>query len=300
MKFVFDIEKKKYDKFVKTHSKSHFLQSYVWGEFAKKEKHLTPHYVGLEDKKGNLVAVSLLLQKHLPLKYSYFYAPRGFVLDYSDRKVLKEFTGHIIKYAKKNKAIFVKIDPDIQLQSLNMDGEKVEGIDNFELVEYLKELGYHHLGYNQRFEHNQPRYTFRLDLAQGIDNITKNLHSTTKKVINKGNMYNLEILKNDIKYIDDFYETMLETSKREGIVPYSKEYYTSFYEMLHKDNNSDIYIVYANIKEIKSNQQEKFDSLNNEYENLTSETKKQEIKNQMNKIEKIIKELDEVLNKYLK
>ena len=38
MKFVFDIDKKKYDKFVKNHKKSHFLQSYVWGSFAKKEK----------------------------------------------------------------------------------------------------------------------------------------------------------------------------------------------------------------------------------------------------------------------
>ena len=76
------------------------------------------------------------------------------------------------------------------------------------LVNYLEKLGFKHLGFNKRFEHNQPRYTFRLDLTQGIDNITKNLHSTTKKVINKGNLYNLEVLKNDTKYIDDFYETM--------------------------------------------------------------------------------------------
>ena len=299
MKFVFDIDKKKYDKFVKNHSKSHFLQSYIWGSFAKKEKGLMPHYVGLEDKKGNLLCVSLLLEKKLPLGYSYFYAPRGFVIDYENKELLKEFTLQIRKYAKDKKAIFIKIDPDIQLQSLNMSGEKVDGTDNFWLVDYLKYLGFKHLGFNKRFEHSQPRYTFRLDLTQGIDSIYKNLHSTTKKVINKGNLYNLEIFKNDVKYIDDFYETMLETSKREGIVPYSKSYYSNFYEMLHKDNNSDIYIVYADIEKIQNEQQEKVNNLSIECDNLTSENKKQELKNQINKIEKIINELDEVKEKKL-
>ena len=51
MKFIENVEKNRYEKFVKNHKKSHFLQSYAWGEFAKKSKNLTPYYVGMEDKK---------------------------------------------------------------------------------------------------------------------------------------------------------------------------------------------------------------------------------------------------------
>ena len=50
MNFIENIEKKRYEEFVKNHPKSHFLQSYAWGEFAKKEKNLTPHYVGIENR----------------------------------------------------------------------------------------------------------------------------------------------------------------------------------------------------------------------------------------------------------
>ena len=98
MKFIEDIPKEKYEKFVKNHKKSHFLQSYAWGEFSKKEKNLIPHYVGLEDDKQNLVATALLLEKKLPLNLCYFYAPRGFILDYSNEEILKEFTTKLKDY----------------------------------------------------------------------------------------------------------------------------------------------------------------------------------------------------------
>ena len=77
------LEKDEYENFVKNSKKSHFLQSHAWGEFAKKEKNLTPYYLGLKDEE-KIIATALLLQKHLPINYSYFYSPRGFILDYED------------------------------------------------------------------------------------------------------------------------------------------------------------------------------------------------------------------------
>ena len=66
MKFVFDIEKEKYEEFVKSSVKSHFLQSYAWGEFSSVAKGLTPHYVGVTEN-DKLIATALLLQKKLYL-----------------------------------------------------------------------------------------------------------------------------------------------------------------------------------------------------------------------------------------
>ena len=95
-----------YENFVKSQPKSHFLQSYAWGELSKIKRHLTPYYLGLIDEKKNILATALLLQKHLPLGYSYFYAPRGYVIDFTDKKLLKDMTEEMIKFAKSKKAIF--------------------------------------------------------------------------------------------------------------------------------------------------------------------------------------------------
>ena len=51
-----NLEKEKFDKFVENHkTKSHFLQSLAWGEFAKAKKNLTPHYLGLVDDDDKLL-----------------------------------------------------------------------------------------------------------------------------------------------------------------------------------------------------------------------------------------------------
>ena len=295
MKFIENVSEKEYEKFVLNHkTKSHFLQSYDWGEFSKKNKNVTPYYVGLVNDKNKLVATALLLQRKMYFGYSYFYSPRGFVCDYNDLELIKEFTLKIKEFAKKKKALFLKIDPDIKLESLDIDGNVTVGVDNHKLVDYLKSIGYKHLGFNKAFEHNQPRYTFRLDLTQGLDSIKNNFHSTTKKVMNKGNNYELEIYKNDEKYVDDFYKTMKETADRENISIYSKEYYLNFYKVLHKNNHSDIYIVYLNKKKTLKLLNNNLDDLKKNQEALTSDNKKKELQNQIDKLIKLIDEVNEV------
>ena len=98
MKFIKDINKNEYETFVRNHEKSHFLQSYAWGEFSKLSKNLIPHYVGLRDNKNKLIATALLLEKKLPLGFSYFYSPRGFVIDFYNKEVLSFFVNEIKKY----------------------------------------------------------------------------------------------------------------------------------------------------------------------------------------------------------
>ena len=71
MEFIENIEKDEYEEFVLKSNKSHFLQSYDWGKFSKKNKNVTPHYVGLKDK-NKLVATALLLERKLIFNYTYF------------------------------------------------------------------------------------------------------------------------------------------------------------------------------------------------------------------------------------
>lgn len=310
MRLIENLSKEKYEKFCQEHLKeSHFLHSYVWGEFQEETRNVKAHYIGYEDDKKQLVAVALLLERNLMLGYTYFYSPRGYIIDYKNKVLLKSFTEDLKAFAKKKKALFIKIDPDVKLHNLDIEGNIIEGNDNNEdLVPFLKSLGYKHLGFNKNFENNQPRYTFRLSLEPTIEEITKNFHPTTKKIINKGNPYNLTLIKNDPKTIDAFFETMSQTADRENIVNHTYDYYKKYYETLRKENMSDLYVVTVDIDKLKKTYQDKIKDIENNIEKMSDEkykvseknaNKKQEFINQLTKAKKEYEGIEPIKEKNL-
>ena len=175
-----NIEKDEFDKYVENHkTKSHFLQSLSWGEFSKAKKNLTPYYMGLVNDKDELVGATLLLEKHLPMNYTYFYAPRGFVIDYKKKELVREMTEKVVNFAIGKKAIFVKIDPDLIKTRFNYLDEENPNKDFEEIFNTLKSVGFKHLGFTKNFETMQPRYTFRVDLTQSMEEIESHFSTSS-------------------------------------------------------------------------------------------------------------------------
>ena len=287
MEFIENIDKDAYNKFLEENNNAHFMQTIEFGEI-RKNKHYIPHLVGMKDN-GKLVCTALLLEKKLPKNYNYYYVPRGFTIDYSNHKLLKEFTDNLMNYCKKNKALFLKIDPAIKRYTINLDGKKIDGEDNTDLIKYLESIGYRHLGYNLGFENYEPRFTFRVNIDMPLEEIYKNFHATTRKVLNKGNQYNLKIYKGTEKDINDFYETMIETSKREGIIQADIKYYEDFYKIFHASDMSDLYIAKVNIDDLKKLFKQNIEETKNkETKNEVGEKEKQD------KLTKLNKQLDEI------
>lgn len=302
MQFVSDVKKKDFDQFVLSHSNVSFMQSSVWGDFWSKEMHRKPYYVGIIDKKKKLVAAALLFKKDLPLGLCYFYSPRGLILDWENKGLIELFTEEIKRFAKKQKAIYVKIDPEVKLHDLDPDGNVLGG-DHSELVTFLKSIGYKHFGFNQNFEGSEPRYTYRLDLSISEEQLFQNFHPTTKKILKRGNPYQFEIYKNQDAKIEDFYFTMKETEKREGILYHSIDYYRNFYESLHQKDMSNLYVVKLNITNAKKINLDKQQELKEQIEQLSdakyknegkNKNKKQEYINQLTKLEKEYQEFDAI------
>lgn len=291
MNFIENIEKKRYEEFVKNHPKSHFLQSYAWGEFAKKEKNLTPHYVGIENNKHQLVAATLLLEKHLPLGYCYLYSPRGYVIDFKDYELLKTFTEEIKRYAKKKKAIFVKIDPDIIYHEEDCNQEVIIDKDD-QAYQFLKKLGYRHLGFTKNFETMQPRYTFRIDFSKPWEEIEKNFSKTTKQRIKKAEDLLVDVKIGTDKDIDTFYQLMILTETRKDFVTHNEKYYQSLYQIWNQDNECNLFLGSINLDKIIKKQTELKQEIENEltkyeHENLSKseKTKKNELEKRKDKLE---------------
>ena len=239
MKFIENVDKNEYEEFVENHkTKSHFLQSLSWGELSKVKKNLTPFYLGLVDDENNIVAATLLLQKHLPMNKCYFYAPRGFVIDFKKKELLNTFTAKLVEFAKKHKAIFIKIDPDIIKQKTNYLGETEENKDYDQIFNNIKSCGFKHQGYTKNFETMQPRYSFRIDLSQDLEEIKNHFSKTTKQRIAKSLKLDTEVVIGTKKDIPEFYHLMTLTETRKDFISYNEDYYQTLYEIFNGNENS--------------------------------------------------------------
>lgn len=249
MEFVENLTQQEYTDFWASTPNNHFMQSYEWGICCQKNRHQIPYYVGLKDN-GKIVAAALLLKKKTPLNMCYFYSPRGFTMDYKKTEILKEFTKHLKDFLKKENAIYLKLDPPIKYQTIDLDGTKIEGENNYQLFNEFINLNYHHCGFNKLYEHNQPRYTFRtyFNKYKDLTEIEKNISKSYLRNIKRSYNYELKIdLSNDIK---TFHDLIKINSNKDGFHEYSYSYYQNIYDEFSKVKNIKIFTASINPKKL--------------------------------------------------
>ncbi len=100
-----------FDKFIYTHPYGHLLQSYAWGEL-KKHYGWQPLRIALVHKKQIMATISILMHQ-LVGEQTFFYAPRGPVLNFKDPQLLTALIDEVSIHARDQKAVFLKIDPPL-------------------------------------------------------------------------------------------------------------------------------------------------------------------------------------------
>lgn len=236
MKFIENVKKEDYIKFFNSCKNAHFLQSYEWGQTQKEGRGLIPYYVGVVDNKNKLQACALLLKRKTPLNMSYFYVPRGFVIDYHDEKLFAFFVEGLKNFLKKENAIYLKVDPGVKYQDIDEKANRIEnGENNHDIFNKFLELGFIHKGFYKLYEGNQPRYTIRVHLDKDKEEIIKNISKTYMNTIKRSYSYDLEIEEGN--NVDIMHDLILNNAQKDGFHAYSTEYYRSFYKYF-KENNS--------------------------------------------------------------
>ncbi len=293
------LEKDEYEKFVKSNPyKSHFLQSYDWGQLSKEERGLTPYYLGLDDN-GKTVGATLLLKKSLPLGLCYLYAPRGYVINFREKKILDRFTEEIVKFAKRKKAIYVKIDPDIIWKKEDYKGEitEVESKDRNIYNELLR-LGYKHMGFTKNFETMQPRYTFRIDLNQSMEEIESHFSKTTKQRIAKSLKLKTKVEIGTEKDLETFYHLMMLTESRKDFVSYGIDYYKTLYKLFNEDNKATLFLGKVNIKDSLEVLNSDLEEVNKKIDDLPKENMSKGAKNKFKELSRQKENLEKEVEKY--
>lgn len=249
-----------FESFARNHPMGNFHQTIGWAKL-KGVTGWTHNFIGIK-KDGKVIAGSLILEKKLPLGLKFFYAPRGFLIDYDDTVLLDFFISHLKTYAKKKHAIFVKIDPYVILHERNIDGNIVPGgIDHTQLVEHLKRLGFLHNGYTLDMEDLQPRWTFALDLkGKTVEEVFQKIDLTRRHIINKNKENGVTTRTLEMDEMELFKEMMQHTADRRGFIDRPLSYYKNMKKFLKDDaqfiiaeGNLPIYLKQIE-KEMKENE----------------------------------------------
>ncbi len=294
MNFARDIAREEFDNFVRNHpTKSHFLQSWAWGEF-QEQRGRKVYHVGMRAEDGSLCAAALLIRFRRRGFKPYLYCPRGPVLDYSDFNLLSEFTTELREFAKSVSAMCVTIDPDIERWSIDEHGTPCGTVDNNNLIAYLEYLGYKHFGFNKNFESKQPRYTFKIDLARDKKSIEKSFTGSVMKNVKKSHNYASEVIIGNGDDVKTFHEMISLVEERDHFVDFPLDYYQDLYDVLAANGLATLYLGKTHPIETVRMLEESLDELLTQREKIK---KPGPLKENMERESKIRKEI-ELFKKY--
>lgn len=249
MELIRNLDSEIFRQWNETHPIGEILQSEEWGKFKSKGE-WTYELLGLSDD-GKLVGACMLLKRKLPVisKYMY-YASRGFLCDYTDQRVVKEFTNALVKHVKKHKGIFLKIDPCIEYREHDVDGNLLEeGFNNQQIIDYLINLGYKHKGISLNFDGIQPRFVYQLPLIGTLDEIMSRFHHKTRYNIKLATKKGVEIIEGNRNDLVDFERIMRITGERDGFITRKLSYFEEMYDCLYPAGKLKLYLAKYNVRE---------------------------------------------------
>lgn len=207
-------EKDRWNDFVASSPYCSVLQSYEWGEF-KSYFGWKPLRVVLEDE-GKIIAGVSILKREIPLiRHCFFYAPRGPIVDYSNKEILHGLLDVLEKEAEHDHAISLKIDPEI-----SEDAE--EALVNIKAM-----------GFEKSLKQIQPRATFILDLSRDLDAILASFEEKTRyniRLAERKKVSVREVVSEE--GIKIFFDLYLETSRRNRFLIHPLGYYQKIREVL--------------------------------------------------------------------
>jgi lipid II:glycine glycyltransferase (peptidoglycan interpeptide bridge formation enzyme) len=205
-------EKDRWHDFLIRSSLCDYRQSLEWGEA---RQILGWHPIRLlVEHDGEIVAIAQIFKKKLPLaNLSFFYAPRGPVLDYENSALLDFLFKEIKNHARRHRAVFFRFDPAIGAEN---SAKIMQQLDRFPLSA---------MDDRARIRSTQ-REIFQVDLSKGEEEILRGFRRKARQHINKSVKKNLVIEASDTREgFDIFYDLMKQLEKDKGVTVAGRDYF---------------------------------------------------------------------------
>ena len=288
MKLI-ELTNEEFDNFATNHPYNSIYQTSKYGEILAKY-FFEYKLVGYKEN-DVIVAAALILIRDLANKYKYGYCPKGYLINYLDKSLLKKFTKGIKKYFRKLNVIMIKIDPGIIIN-------EIDSTNNFRPIpidtdtsKLLCSLGYIKLKNNIYFEAQFPRFNGIIDLNQfsGLSSIDFSTSNNITKNIEKG-------LEFDKGFLDDI-STIYSISTKEKYK--TLDYYRDLFNKFSATNSANIFTVNINYDNYLSTSRFKYQELKKEYDLVLIELQKNptsEVANKKNDLAKKLNQINDNIN----
>ncbi len=181
-----------------------FLQSAQWLDFQEAAGHKALR-LAYSDEKENITGLCGVIFRTAKFGKKYFYIPRGPI------GKPEELISEIIKLAKKENSIFLKIEPSVEFRVSSFKFKKTSSV--------------------------QPRQTIVLDLNKSEEELLSSMHEKTRYNIRLAEKKNLFIKKGSA---EDFWKLMEDTTKRDKFSSHPKKHYQMMLEKISGDGKKEM------------------------------------------------------------
>ena len=189
-------------------------------------------------EEDEILCAAMLSFREVFLGLTYVQALRGFLIDYHNFALLDYFHDQLLVYLKKHRCMYFKMDPYLSRLQRDMNGAVVEnGFNNEDIVEHLKQLGYHHSGYLRGNDNSrEPNWMFVLDLkGKDEDTLLKEFDHQTRWSINKTRKMGIKIKEFTKEDLPAFKEIMEHTAARRDFSDHSYHYYEGLFHCFQEE-----------------------------------------------------------------
>ncbi len=218
--FIDSVDPREHDAFVKAHPLCDLLQSSAWTKVKSNWDH---QIVGLR-KRSRLATSALILIRRLPLGLCMMYIPRGPIMDLTDEEMTRSFFQALKAWAKKQRCIFIKMDPAVLLRSYPYGTpQPEEDPAALRCIENMKQAGAIHHGFPLMISDSvQPRFSMGVEACDDLD---AQLPQSTIRSRNVAIRKQVKVAEASIEELPLFAEVMRSTENHKHIHLRDEEYF---------------------------------------------------------------------------
>ena len=214
---------KAWNQYLENFPNAHVLQTLQWAE-AKKQNGWEPLFFWSGKDRSNPDALVMVMRRQvsfLGLKFTVLYAPKGPTLNWKDAEIVSQTLDFLQTLARDQKAIFVKIDPDVLLGTGIAGAEDEQpNLDGLSLQKELTKRGW-------TFSQGQIQFrnTVLIDLQKGENDLLAAMKQKTRYNIRLAARKGVTVREGRFDELKMLYGMYAQTAVRDDFVIRHEEYY---------------------------------------------------------------------------
>lgn len=246
---IITLKEDEFNAFARKHKYESFYQTTEYANFKNHSENYDIHYLGFTNNNDDLLGATMVIYKELFWGYKFAYAPRGFLIDYTDSYLVNNITTELKNLLHKQKFIFIKIDPPVIVNERDRDGNVIYNSETInQILTILKRNDYEHLGFNLYNESILSRFNIYARLNNNTRALYNSFDKDIKEKIKLGNQSAITLEVDEDLDVDKFYDYIKRAYARQG-----KRYFKELIDSFSKEDHVKIFYAKLNTNKFTQN-----------------------------------------------